>query len=134
MATVYPTATGNWSTRTWNDDSTGAAYGPGTPQSGDTVLLSNREINLDTDVTVALIRNIAGTNATAGGTLTVIGARTLNANLQAGTVDMVLFSASSTSLVVNGNVTGGTSAGADTIVQSTASWMPTTITLTRVSL
>ena len=26
MATVYPTATGDWSTSTWYDDSTGAAY------------------------------------------------------------------------------------------------------------
>jgi hypothetical protein len=69
MAVVYPTAAGNWSTRTWNDDATGSAYSGGTPQTGDTVLTNNVTITMDQNITIAEIANRAGTNAAAGGTL-----------------------------------------------------------------
>jgi hypothetical protein len=69
MAVVYPTAAGDWSTRTWNDDATGAAYSGGTPQTGDTVLTNNVTITMDQNITIAEISNRAGTNATAGGFL-----------------------------------------------------------------
>jgi hypothetical protein len=52
MAIVYPTATGAYSTRTWNNDATGAAYGMA-PQVDDTVLANGLAITLDTDITVA---------------------------------------------------------------------------------
>lgn len=121
MATVYPTTAGDWSTRTWNDDSTGAAYGSGTPQTGDTVKLNGLAINLDQDITVVAVQNSAGTTAVAAGTLTIIGTRVITANLVCGTVDMVIVNSSSTELTVNGNVTGGASANADCIFCSTTS-------------
>lgn len=84
MATVYPTAAGAWSTRTWIDDSTGAAYGAGTPQPGDIVLLNGCAINIDIDIAVASIRPHAGTYALTGGLLTPTGTRIITADLYGG--------------------------------------------------
>lgn len=70
MATVYPTATGVWSTRTWNDDSTGSAYGSGTPQVGDIVLANGTTVTVDVSIHVASLRTSAGTHAAAGGGFT----------------------------------------------------------------
>ena len=66
MATVYPTAAGTWSTRTWNDDATGAAYGPGTPQAADIVLANGFAITINANITVASIKTVAGVTAAAG--------------------------------------------------------------------
>jgi hypothetical protein len=117
MAVVYPTAAGDWSTRTWNDDATGAAYSGGTPQIGDTVLTNGVTITMDQNITIAEISNRAGTNATAGGTLGCPNGAdglTLNSNVignasgGAVTVSMSV----GNSLTVNGDITGATGAGA----------------------
>jgi len=118
MATVYPTAAGAWSTRTWNDDSTGAAYGAGTPQTGDTVLANNLAITVDVDITVAELSTRVGTTAAAGGGFTVSGTRTINANINAGTTDCLTIPSFGSNITVNGNVTGGSGTGADGIVYS----------------
>ena len=104
MATVYPTAAGNWSTRTWNNDATGAAYGMA-PQTGDTVLANNVAITLDTDITVVALSTRAGTTAAAGGSFTTSGTRTINADTYAGSsICLTLTNASSS--VQNGNSYG----------------------------
>lgn len=105
MATVYPTAAGAWSTRTWNDDATGAAYGPGTPQAGDTVLANGLAITIDVDITVESLRTRPGTTAVAGGSFTTSGTRTVNADSYAGTTNCLVLTASSSS-VQNGNSYG----------------------------
>lgn len=133
MAGVYPTASGAWSTRTWNDDSTGAAYGPGTPQAGDTVYANGRSIDIDQDVTVASLRSTAGTTAAAGGTFTTNGNRTVTVDSYAGSSNALAIAAggvqvgnsfgSTTSSFVygtrinsggiqNGNSTGGSAGNA----------------------
>lgn len=105
MATVYPTSAGAWSTRTWNDDSTGAAYGPGTPQAGDTVKANNLAITLDTDITVVALSTRVGTTAAAGGSFTTSGTRTITADSYAGTSNCFVLSFNSGS-VQNGNSYG----------------------------
>lgn len=105
MATVYPTAAGAWSTRTWNDDSTGAAYGAGTPQTGDTVHANNLAITLDTDITVAALSTRAGTTAAAGGSFSTSGARIVNADSYAGSISCLALVAASGS-IQNGNSYG----------------------------
>lgn len=104
MATVYPTATGVWSTRTWNNDATGAAYGMA-PQAGDTVLANGRTITIDQNITVAALSTRVGTTAAAGGGFTVSGTRTINADSYGGTTTCLTLSAS-TSAVQNGNSYG----------------------------
>jgi hypothetical protein len=120
MATVYPTAAGTWSTQTWNDDATGAAYGMA-PQAGDTVLANGVAVTIDIDITVAEIATRAGTTASAGGSFAVSGTRTINANIAAGTTDCLTVSTSSSVITLVGNVTGGTSTNADGILYSAAS-------------
>jgi hypothetical protein len=85
MADVYPTAAGAWSTRTWNDDATGAAYG-GPPLAGDNVHANGVAITIDVDITVAELRTTAGTTAVAGGSFTTSGTgRVVNSDSLAGT-------------------------------------------------
>lgn len=109
MATVYPTAAGAWSTRTWNDDATGAAYGPGTPQAGDTVLANGLAITIDVDITVAALSTRVGTTAVAGGSFTTTGpARIVNADSYAGTTNCLIMPQFSNS------VQNGDSYGSDT--------------------
>jgi hypothetical protein len=108
MATVYPTAAGNWSTRTWNDDATGSAYG-GPPLAGDVVLANNLSITIDQDVTVSELRTTAGTTAAAGGNFSTSGARTVNANVVAGTT--TCYTGNNTS-ILNGSTTGGSATNA----------------------
>jgi len=116
MAVVYPTAAGNWSTRTWNDDATGAAYSGGTPQVGDTVLTNNLTITMDQNITIATISNRAGTNAAAGGTLDCPnGANGLTLTSQVrgnrtGATVTISMSSPNT-LTINGNLTGGIDSG-----------------------
>jgi len=105
VATVYPTAAGAWSTRTWNDDSTGAAYGMA-PQAGDIVLANNLSITIDQDITVASLKTIAGTTAAAGGAFSTSGNRTVNADSYAGTSSCLSLGASTS--VQNGNSYGST--------------------------
>jgi len=117
MATVYPTAAGDWSTRTWNDDATGSAYSGGTPQSGDTVLTNNLTITMDQNITIAEIANRAGTNATAGGTLDCpdgANGLTLTANVvgNRATATVTFSMASPNTLTITGNITGATGSGA----------------------
>lgn len=108
MATVYPTSAGAWSTRTWNDDSTGAAYGPGTPQAGDTVKANNLAITLDTDITVVALSTRVGTTAAAGGSFTTSGGlRTVNADSHAGTTNCLTLTFDS------GSIQNGDSYGSD---------------------
>lgn len=116
MATVYPTAAGLWSTRTWNNDATGAAYGSA-PQAGDIVLLNNVTVDVDQNITVTEIATRAGTTAAAGGQLlfsSVGGSgRTVTAAISAGTTNCVLstLTSPSTSTVI-GTITAGTATNA----------------------
>jgi cytoskeletal protein CcmA (bactofilin family) len=116
MAVVYPTAAGDWSTRTWNDDATGAAYSGGTPQVGDTVLTNNLTITMDQNITIATISNRAGTNAAAGGTLDCpngANGLTLTSQVrgnQTGATVTISMSSPNT-LTINGNLTGGIDSG-----------------------
>ena len=108
MATVYPTSAGTWSTRTWNNDATGLAYGMA-PQPGDIVLANGVSTTLDIDITVASIRTSAGTTAIAGGNFTTIASatRTLNCDILAGTTACLSISTASNTITINGNVIGG---------------------------
>ena len=104
MADVYPTAAGAWSTRTWNDDATGLAYG-GPPLAGDNVYANNLAITIDVDITVAELRTTAGTTAVAGGSFTTSGTRVVNADSRAGSTNCLTLTASSSS-VQNGDSFG----------------------------
>jgi hypothetical protein len=108
MPTVYPTAAGAWSTRTWNDDATGLAYG-GPPLAGDNVYANNLAITIDVDITVAELRTTAGTTAVAGGSFTTSGTRVVNADSRAGSSGCLTLTAGSGS-VQNGNSYGSTTA------------------------
>lgn len=119
MATVYPTAAGAWSTRTWNNDATGAAYGMA-PQVGDTVLANGLAITLNIDITVAALSNRVGTTAVAGGSFTTSGTLTITCNTYGGTANCLVLTASSNSVHV------GNSFGSNT----TSSAYGTTITAT----
>lgn len=119
MATVYPTAAGEWSTRTWNDDATGAAYGMA-PQAGDTVLANGLAITLDTNITVAALSTRVGTTAVAGGSFTTSGTRTITCDTYGGTTSCLILQDSSNSVHV------GNSFGSNT----TASMCGTTINAT----
>lgn len=107
MATVYPTASGAWSTRTWNNDADGSAYGMA-PQVGDTVLANAQTITLDGDITVVAISNLAGTTAAAGGQFQNSGAYTVNANVVGGGgFSYALLLSGGSAKAVNGNISGG---------------------------
>lgn len=120
MANVYPTTNGNWSTRVWNDDATGAAYGPGTPQVGDTVLANGRTITVDVDITLIALSTRVGVTATAGGVFATSGQRTVTADTYGGTTSCLTLTANSQSVHI------GNSYGSDT----TASAVGTTINAT----
>jgi len=119
MAIVYPTEAGNWSTRTWYDDATGATYSNGTPQEGDEVRLNGLTITMDQNITVDSIYNRAGTNAAAGGQLTCsneANGLTLSADIRGNRGALVSVTMTSgNSLTVNGNVIGGIGAEAGTL-------------------
>jgi hypothetical protein len=121
MATVYPTAAGAWSTRTWNNDATGAAYGMA-PQTGDTVLANGLAITLDTNITVVALSTRAGTTAVAGGSFTTSGTRTITADSYAGTSNCLILTASSSS------VQSGNSFGSDTTNSSYGTTINSTCT------
>ncbi len=106
MPTVYPTAAGTWSTRTWNNDATGAAYGMA-PQAGDIVKANGLAITIDTNITVAELQTSAGTTAAAGGSFTTTGTRIVNAITRAGTTSCLGISNLGTQ---NGDSYGGTAA------------------------
>lgn len=116
-ATVYPTATGNYSTRTWNNDATGAAYGMA-PQTGDTILTNNTTLTLDQSVHVAAISTAAGTTAAAGGVVTASAnslTLTVDTSITSATTAAVTYSGSSpniftvtgSGLTINGSATTG---------------------------
>jgi len=116
MAIVYPTEAGNWSTRTWYDDATGAPYSNGTPQEDDEVRLNGLTITMDQNITIAAISNRIGTNAAAGGTLDCPnGANGLTLTAQIDGMrspGIVTVSMSSpNTLTIIGNVFGGTQGG-----------------------
>ncbi len=105
MPTVYPTVVGAWSTRTWNNDATGAAYGM-PPQPGDTVLANGLAITVDVDISVVAISTRAGTTAIAGGSFTTSGNdRVINADTYAGTTNCLTLAANSR-CIQNGNSYG----------------------------
>jgi hypothetical protein len=117
MADVYPTAAGAWSTRTWNDDATGLAYG-GPPLAGDNVHANGVAITIDVDITVAELRTTAGTTAVAGGSFTTSGTRVVNANSRGGSSTCLVvtslsvqngnsFASATTNTVYSTRLTGG---------------------------
>jgi hypothetical protein len=106
MATVYPTAAGNYSTRTYNDDATGVAYGS-LPLAGDTVLANGLAITLDVDITISgvSLKTIAGTTAVAGGGFTTTGTRSITADSYAGSTSCLTLATGGTQI---GNSFGST--------------------------
>lgn len=120
MANVYPTTNGAWSTRVWNDDATGAAYGPGSPQVGDTVLANGRTITVDVDITLIALKTEAGTTATAGGSFTTSGTgRTVTANTYAGTTSCLTLAANTNAQHIGNSYASNTSTGYGTTVNAT---------------
>lgn len=103
MPTIYPTAAGAWSTRTWRNDADGSLYGT-TPQPGDIVKANGLAITIDTNITVLELQTSAGTFAAAGGGFTTSGIRIINAIIRAGTSSCLVLGSGCT---LNGDCYGG---------------------------
>lgn len=120
MATVYPTSAGAWSTRTWNNDATGSAYGMA-PQAGDTVLANGLAITIDAAITVAAISTRVGTTASAGGSFSVnssgVAQIVVTANCYAGTTTCLV--ASNGSKVVGNSFGSNTTASVSAVTLAT---------------
>lgn len=119
MANVYPTTNGAWSTRNWNDDATGAAYGPGTPQAGDTVLANGRTITVDIDITLIALSTQAGVTAATGGIFSTSGQRTVTADTYAGSSTCLTLTANSQSVQIGNSYGSLTGAFVATTVNAT---------------
>jgi hypothetical protein len=97
MATRWAVVNGNWSnTATWD--------GGTLPAAGDDVFADGKTVTIDQNVTVLSIRNTQRSGGTNGGTFTVTGDYTINANLTRGSLSMMTYSGTGT-LNINGNFT-----------------------------
>ncbi len=122
MASVYPTAAGSWSTRTWFDVATGALYSLGTPQTGDIVHANGLGITIDINISVLALSTRANSPAGGSGTFSTSGTRIVNADTYAGNSTCLNLTAGSGS-IQNGNSYGsltnfgryGTSVGSSCI-------------------
>lgn len=111
MADRWAVANGNWSnTATWN--------GGTLPTSADDVFADGFTVTVDQDITVLSIRTTQRSGGTAGGQFSISGTRTVNANVTAGTTDCLVVTATSASITINGNITGGSVSNADGFVCS----------------
>jgi hypothetical protein len=110
MAVVYPAASDNWSTVA-NWMSGGAPYGQ-LPQSGDIVCANGKTIVIDMDLaayTFDRLTTAATAPAAAGGGFTMGISGTINANIVAGTTTCLSSTGTGTTLVINGEIKGGSS-------------------------
>lgn len=99
MANILAAQNGNWSSSsTW----TGGTI----PSSTDNVYSNNKNITIDTNITVVKISNKAENGATGGGKFTLNNGVVVNANIEAGTTTCV-DTAVQASATINGNITGG---------------------------
>lgn len=106
MANVYAVQSGNWSdTATWN---TGAL-----PTAADVAYANNFTVTIDISPTVLSIRTTSATGVSAGGRFEPNDGITLTGSVIAGTTACFFSSLiSGESCTINGNCTGGSSAGA----------------------
>lgn len=105
MADKWPLANGNWSNAAnWN--------GGTKPVPGDDVYADNRTVTVDenVDIGTGTLRNSARSGGTAGGTFNANSGISITANVIGSVVGSCLNAPASGTLVLNGNVTGGTSA------------------------
>jgi hypothetical protein len=95
MATRWAVQNGNWSdTATWD--------GGTLPDVGDDVYADGKNVTIDQNVTVLTIRNTQRTGGTDGGTFTVTGDYTINADLRRGNISMMTYNGTGT-LNINGS-------------------------------
>lgn len=101
MANRYAVATGNWSnTATWDGGTT-------LPTAGDVVRPSGFTVTIDQDITVGSLRSDASAPAVMGGTFVTSGNRVVTADVVAGGGGSVLLTqVASTTLTINGNLSG----------------------------
>jgi hypothetical protein len=108
MATYYAVAAGNVDDAIWATTPTGTGQVV-TFDPADILVANNRAVVINVNLTVAQIRNDAFSGGTAAGNFTLGADTTLTANVQAGTVACLLYSASApSSSTITGNITGGT--------------------------
>ncbi len=108
MAVVYPAANDNWSTVA-NWMSGGNPYGQ-LPQSGDIVCANGKTVTIDMDLaayTFDRLTTVATSPAAAGGGFTMGISGTINANIIAGTTSCLTSTGTGTTLVINGEIKGG---------------------------
>jgi hypothetical protein len=113
MAVVYPAANDNWSTVA-NWMSNGIPYGQ-LPQSGDIVCANGKTVTIDMDLaayTFDSLTTVATSPAAAGGGFTMGISNTINANITAGTTPCLTSTGTGTTLVINGEIKGGSAASA----------------------
>jgi hypothetical protein len=111
MAVVYPTTAGTWSTRTWNNDADGSAYGMA-PQPGDTVYANGLAISIDITIPVGIsLSTRPGITAIAGGAFATSGWGVIvQADTYAGTTSCLTLTSGSGSVQI-GNSYGSDSTG-----------------------
>jgi hypothetical protein len=113
MEIVYPASNDNWSTVA-NWMSGGAPYGQ-LPQSGDIVCANGKTVTIDMDLaayTFDRLTTAATAPAAAGGGFTMGISGTINANIIAGTTPCLTSTGTGTTLVINGEIKGGSSSSA----------------------
>ena len=129
MADKWPLANGNWSNAAnWN--------GGTKPVAGDDVYADNRTVTVDenVDIGTGTLRNSARSGGTAGGTFNANSGISITANVIGSTVGSCLIAPASGTLVLNGNVTGGTSASIIGFSIPTGSTTNVTVTGNQTSL
>jgi hypothetical protein len=115
MALRYAANTGNWSAlATWDG-------GASLPGAGDDVYANGKTVTIDQDVTVLSLRTTAGGAAVAGGNFAVSTARTITAEIIAGSsICLSASPGSGVTVAVTGNVTGSATAAASGVQMSGA--------------
>jgi hypothetical protein len=134
MAVVYPAANDNWSTVA-NWMSGGNPYGQ-LPQSGDIVCANGKTVTIDMDLaayTFDRLTTAATAPAAAGGGFTMGISGTINANITAGTTPCLTSTGIGITLVINGEITGGSGYNAWGIYCTAACTVTVTGNVTGVS-
>jgi len=99
----YASATGNWSAIQWKDAATGG-NNVSKPTGDDVAYANSYTVTIDEDITCQQINTL-----TNGGQFRVTTARTINADVLAGTSTCVYANHNTGTVVITGNVTGGSS-------------------------
>ena len=105
MANVYPTSSGVYSTRTWNNCATGLAYGQA-PLATDTIYLNGTTLTINQDITVVAIDNAVNGSAVVGGLLVVSGNRIITANIIQSRTNNANYFPITTTVTIIGNILG----------------------------